>query len=76
VYLDVEKAYDTVSRDFLFATMAEMGASPGMVAWARLLLCDTRASTHANGTESRTMLWHEGVRQGCPLSPLLYLFVA
>ena len=74
--LDIAKAFDSVDRDFLFEVMREMGASPGMIAWARLLLTDTCASTHANGVESGLRRWEAGVRQGCPLSPLLYLFVA
>ena len=73
--LDIAKAFDTVDRSFLFDAMAALGASPGMVNWARLLLHDTRASVHINGVESRPVLWHTGVRQGCPLSPLLYLVI-
>ena len=76
IFLDVAKAFDTVDRDFLFAIMREMGASEGMVAWARIVLHDTYASVNANGVESGLLQWHAGVRQGCPLSPLLYLFVA
>ncbi len=76
VFLDVAKAFDTVDRSFLFQALAVMGASPGMVRWARLLLRDTWASVHANGTESRVHCWHAGVRQGCPLSPVLYLVIA
>ena len=75
VYLDIAKAFDSVSREFIFGAMGVMGASAGMLAWARLLLADTRASVHANGVESAPLLWQAGVRQGCPLSPLLYLFV-
>ena len=74
--LDIAKAYDTVSRPFLFSAMETLGASPGMLGWARILLSDTAATAHANGVESRAYMWDAGVRQGCPLSPVLYLFVA
>jgi hypothetical protein len=47
-----------------------------MINWARILLHNTTATVHANGVESSPRLWHAGVRQGCPLSPLLYLFIA
>ena len=76
IFLDISKAFDTVHREFMYQIMTAMGASTGMVAWARLLLTDTWASVHANGVESGVHQWHAGVRQGCPLSPLLYLFVA
>eukprot|EP00955_Chlamydomonas_euryale_P000141 1455-Chlamydomonas_euryale.AAC.1 len=52
-----------------------MGASEIMLRWVRLLLRDTRASVHANGVESEARVWVAGVRQGCPLAPLLYLFI-
>lgn len=76
VFLDISKAFDTVDRAFLYDLMAAMGASAGMVNWARILLYHTVASTSANGVESTRRTWEAGVRQGCPLSPLLYLFVA
>ena len=76
VFIDISKAYDTLDREFIFRVMTTMGASPGMVNWARILLYHTRASTHVNGVESSLLTWEAGVRQGCPLAPLLYLFVA
>ncbi|NBK23353.1 MAG: hypothetical protein EOM68_15140, partial [Spirochaetia bacterium] len=75
-FLDISKAFDTIDRPFLYRLMTTLGASSGMINWARLLLHNTVASTHANGVESLIQHWHAGVRQGCPLSPLLYLFVA
>ena len=76
VLLDIAKAYDTVDRAFLLQAMQAHGASEGMVRWVSLLLSDTRAAACVDGQESLPAVWHAGVRQGCPLSPLLYLFVA
>lgn len=76
VFLDFAKAYDTVDRDFLFAAMEVMGAGDGLIGWSRALLTDTRAFAVVNGHCSEAVAFTAGVRQGCPLSPLLYLFVA
>jgi Reverse transcriptase (RNA-dependent DNA polymerase) len=75
VMLDIAKAYDTVDRAFLLRIMRAHGAFAGMRSWVELLLRDTDASTCVRGHSSRALRWHAGVRQGCPLSPLLYLFV-
>jgi len=75
LFLDIVKAFDTVSRPFLFEVMTTMGCSEGMVNLARIILSDTWACTHANGFSSTYLQWFMGVRQGCPLSPLLYLFI-
>lgn len=75
-FLDFQKAYDTVSRDFLFQVMEAVGASQGMISWAKLLLSNTRAVAAVNGHVSTSREWVAGVRQGCPLAPLMYLFIA
>ena len=74
-FLDFAKAFDTVDRDFLYASMDAVGMG-GSVHWARTLLSDCQAVCVANGAASDALLWEAGVRQGCPLSPPLYLFVA
>jgi len=48
----------------------------GMVGWAHILLGNTRASAVVNGWVSQPRQWEAGVRQGCPLAPAMYLFVA
>lgn len=76
VACDFRKAYDTVSRPFLFSIM-EACSFHSIVPYIRLLLTDTRAYGIVNGTVSpQAALFSAGVRQGCPLSPTLYLFVA
>jgi hypothetical protein len=76
VFLDFHKAYDTIARQFLFAVMEAMGLGGGFLQWVKLLLHGTGACAVVNGFVSRLVPYTAGVRQGCPLSPQLYLFVA
>jgi len=76
VFLDMRKAYDTVSREFLFRVMEAVGAGTGLVRWARTILTDTTTAAMVNGYVSQQARYEEGVRQGCPLAPVLYLFAA
>ena len=73
VHLDIAKAFDTVRRGYLFRALQALGASHNMISFVRLLLTDTFASAHVNGVESQPFRFEAGVRQGCPLSPLVFL---
>ena len=42
----------------------------------QLLLQETKACANVNGFVSGMVQFRAGVRQGCPLAPQLYLFVA
>ena len=75
-FLDFAKAYDTVHRDFLVGSMAELGASEQLCQWVRTLLSNTQAQALVGNRLSQPVAMAAGVRQGCPLAPLLYLFVA
>ena len=75
-FLDFRKAYDSVCRPFLLKVMSATGASAGMCSWVNTLLSDTSACACVNGFVSEPEPYHAGVRQGCPLAPALYLFVA
>lgn len=74
-FLDIAKAYDTVHRDFLRQVMLHMGVGEDFVQWVTMLLTGTCACAVVNGFVSDLHLFTAGVRQGCPLAPLLYLFV-
>ena len=76
VFLDFRKAYDTISRPFLYQLLAQAGLGGGFLAWVQLLLHDTRSCACVNGYVSERVGFAAGVRQGCPLAPQLYLFVA
>ena len=69
--LDQEKAFDCVDWPFLFTT--KMGFGDSFIRWVRLLYTDVRSSVLVNGYTSCLFKPSRGVRQGCPLSPLLYV---
>lgn len=75
-FCDFRKAYDTVDRGFLLSAMRELGVGEGLLAMVSLLLSDTRARATVNRWVSTPEASTAGVRQGCPLAPLLYLFIA
>ena len=75
VSCDIRKAYDTACREFLQQVMASLGVGPGFRHMVAQLLTGTRAQALVNGRLSAPANFLAGVRQGCPLAPLLYLFI-
>jgi hypothetical protein len=75
-FVDFEKAYDRVSREWVFQCMRALGFGPKAVQWVRLLLAGTRACVTYNNFYSRQFDVVSGVAQGSPLSPLLYVIAA
>jgi hypothetical protein len=75
VFTDFAKAYDTVDRSLLYDVATALGAGQGFVNWMRVLLTNTHTCATVNGFSSPFYRCEAGVRQGCPLAPLLYLFV-
>ena len=74
-FLDFAKAYDTVDRSFLYQAMEVLGLGGGLLAWVRALLTGTKAMAIVNGHVSLAVMFLAGVRQGCPMSPPLYLII-
>ena len=71
-FLDVSKAYDTVWREGLWKKMRMYGVEEKFIRVCRCLYQDVEASIVLDGQQSRWFVVENGLRQGCPLSPLLY----
>ena len=71
-----EKAFDRVDWKFLSRTLEAMGFGPSFRQWILLFYTDIESAVMVNGWTSLFFQPSRGVRQGCPLSPLLYVLCA
>ena len=73
LFLDFEKAFDTIEWSFIRRTFQHFGFGSSMLKWLNLFYCRPESCVLNNGWASDFFEIQRGVRQGCPLSP--YLFV-
>ena len=71
--MDFEKAYDSLSWDYLFEVMGFMGFDQKWSSWIRALLTTVRASVLVNKSPTNEFVVQRGLRQGDPLSPFLFI---
>ena len=76
VTLDQEKAFDRVDHAFLMRVLSNFGFGPSFCQWVSLFYNNVFLRIICNGSLSTPVLLGRGVRQGCPLSPLLYMLVS
>ena len=67
-------AFDSVPRDVLFTVLAKFGVPPHLVSVIKRMNTDLQVTFDLNG-EPVAVPCTVGVKQGCPLSPTLFLFV-
>ena len=74
--LDQEKAFDRVDWDFMRSTLSTMGFGPSFISWVNLFYNRVQSAVNVNDHLSPFFYLTRGVRQGCPLSLLLYVPVS
>ncbi|MEW8548209.1 MAG: reverse transcriptase domain-containing protein [Candidatus Thiodiazotropha sp.] len=76
VFIDMEKAYDSVWRNGLLVKLFDMGIQGVIWKWIQNFLCSRTAYCHLNGAEKSVFTTELGLPQGSVLSPLLFnLFI-
>ena len=76
ISLDQEKAFDCVDWSFMLHVLDRMNFGVSFRSWVKLLYADIFSTILVNNYVSQLFPVTRGVRQGCPLSPLLYVLVA
>jgi len=71
-FLDVSKAFDSVSHASLLLAAERMGVPGPFIQYLRSLYTEASTVLQVDGQLSGPMVQNRGVKQGDPLSPLLF----
>merc|ERR1712055_1013242 len=73
--IDFNKAFDSISRDFLTNALELMGFGEDMREWIKLFFNSREANIIINGHLSSTIKLQQGVLQGDVVSPYIFLLM-
>ena len=70
--LDQKKAFDNIDHEYLFCTMKAMGIGDFFISCTKLLYNNAEGLVKVCGSLTAPFAFDKGIRQGCPLSGILY----
>ena len=71
--LDFEKAFDTINWEFMYKCLKKFNFGNNFINWIKILCCDPKIVVKNNGYLSRQIKIEQGLRQGCPVSAILFI---
>ncbi|GFS09237.1 retrovirus-related Pol polyprotein from type-1 retrotransposable element R2 [Elysia marginata] len=75
VSLDYKKAFDSVYKEAILAALKEFNFGPNFIKYIETILSNTESATKKGVWMSKFNKTEKGVRQGCNVSPLLFVLV-
>jgi retron-type reverse transcriptase len=74
--LDFEKTFDKVEHEVILQVLRHTGFSQKWISWIENILKSGTSSILLNGVPGKVFHCRRGVRQGDPLSPLMFVLAA
>ena len=74
--IEFRKAFDSIEWDFPFKVLERFNFGPQFITWIKILYNDISSCVVNNGFYSGYFKLTRGIRQGCPISALLFLLLA
>ena len=75
LFLDLEKAFDKVNRDFLYRVLEKFEFGDQFINYIKVLYSNAQSCIMNNNWQSVYFALKRELRQGCPISALLFLLV-
>ncbi|XP_035828437.1 uncharacterized protein LOC106013237 isoform X2 [Aplysia californica] len=76
VSLDFQRAFDTVEKGTILATLKKFNFGEGFINMVGVLMANTECCVQNGGWLSEWLNTERGIKQGCCTSPLLFVLVA
>ena len=74
--IDYTKAFDSIYKDFMYDSLKLFGFGDSLIQWVKTLNENCTSSMNYNGWIHGNIKLERGIKQGCPLSPLLYIIAS
>ena len=71
-FIDFKKAYDTINRDILWSKLSKIGVAENFCTAIKSIYRNVLCSVRINGHFTDWFDVNSGLKQGCPLSPVLF----